>query len=382
MPKMKFITILPVIFLLGCHHKENTSNHDKTIVQKDTFQKERIDKGIDQPTEGITKNWHPEPLVFICHDYNFEKGYYGLSIHEMHAGNTVPEKKIDFYPYSGALLQGKYNSSGAYYPVQFNSSLSTFYFSLYKGDEMEGTLDWNKIIEYDVVTDSIREIASFSDYVISWFFAEWNNKIYGFENTKRSFISIALNTLEIDTLYTFKKPFEDIEYHVREDSILETILFSKDTGVLKLSINLNTDEAKQEKLYDMADFSSYKNGQVIEMYNDFRGIEGIKIHSKEGTQTKPFNFSNFNTYWINDSQFVVMAENELVLFNTALESIATYHKENIHVIDCLENSLFISYSENGIKKAGFLSQDLKNLKPLDGFDPSVIVHMKSKAIRP
>jgi hypothetical protein len=276
-------------------------------------------------------------------------------------------------------MGGKYNSSGAFYPVQFDFLKDKVYLSIYKADEMEGIFEYNKILEYNVKNDSIKEVISFSDYFNSWYLSTLNNKIYGFDTSSKAIVAIELNSLKVDTLYTYTSYFEEIEYYPNNDKSLDIVTFDRKDGVTKFNVNYDTSEIIKTNLYPLTSFSSYRNNSVIQTYKDFNNdIEELRIYNNSGKKSIPFNFKNFNTLWINDAEFIAIKENEIQKINTDLEIVNSFKRKNIHVIDVKDDLIFISYSEENEDKVGILSFDFEHLIEIPTIKSEEIVAITKK----
>lgn len=371
----KIFNVILVGALLSCND-QSKSNNAKDNVKKDT----------------ISGTLHAEPLLaaaktfsetfaIIAHDYDYENNNYGIRIKECEYANgqlASRDKKIDFGIYKDVLMLGKYNSLGAYYPVQFGADMNKVYLSIYKADEEEGIFYYNKILEYDLKSDSLREVVSLPDYLPSWYYAEPNNKIYGFDNTTRSLISVDILSGKIDTLLSIHVYLENIEYHQVNEGNIEVIGFGKESGVFKLEVNLTNDDVTKTDLYPVADFSSYHKGMVVETFKDFRNDKDeLRLHTESDVKSIPFDFKNFNTYWINDSEFLVIKDNSIEKVNTSLFTVAVFRKEQIHIIEVLKNSLIISYEQDSDKKIGMLNFDFTHLEEIKEIDPSDIVAIRN-----
>ena len=366
--------LLSIIFLLsGCSEKK-----DSNTISTDRATKEVTIKSSKKDSIITVTN----QFIIVTQNYDFDKDYYGIIKNEFTLKGTRLESTTDsisFGKFKDVLMGGKYNTSGANYPVQFNPAKTKIYLSIYSADEMEGIFDYNKILEYDMGNDSVREIYSFSDYFFSWYLSESNNKIYGFDNTSKSLVSIDIGNSNLDTLYSSTTHFEEIEYHLRNNESLDIITFDRDNGVTKFNVNLNTNELSRTPLLPLNSFSSYKNGFIVETFKDFKNdIEELRIYSGSNKKSIPFYFNNFNTFWINDSEFIVLKKNLIQKINTDLELMNEFTAVNLHVIDVTAKIILVSYTENGVKKSGFLDFDFNNLIEIPSIESNKIVLIKDK----
>lgn len=373
--KMRTIShiLLIMILISGCSEKKDSNTISTNRTKKEATPKPPKKDSIISETN---------QFIIVEHNYNFEKDYYGIIKHELTLKGTSLESTTDsmsFGVFKDVLMGGKYNTSGANYPVQFNLANTKAYLSIYSADEMEGTFDYNKILEYDMENDSVREIYSFSDYFFSWYLSESNNKIYGFDNTSKSLVSINIENSNLDTLYSSTSHFEEIEYHKESNESLDIITFDRDNGVTKFDINLKTNELIRTPFLSLNSFSSYKNGVIVETFKDFKNdIEELRIYNGPNKNSIPFDFKNFNTFWINNSEFIVLKKNLIQRINTDLELIDEFSAENLHVIDVTAKTLLVSYTANGVEKAGFLDFDFNNLVEILNIEPNKIVLIKDK----
>lgn len=374
MKTKNYLILLILLLSISCSKKKPSIEQIKKI----PVHEEKINSS--EKVEINDKNEHH--FLIITADYNFESAYYGIIQNEYTLkGKALEAEKrpISFGKYKDVLMGGKYNSSGAFYPVQFNFLKDKVYLSIYKADEMEGTFDYNKILEYDINSDSIREIMSFSDYFNSWYLSTPNNKIYGFDSSSKSILSIEINTLKVDTLYTYTSYFEEIEYHPDTDKSLDIITFDRKNGVAKFNINYDTSKIIKTNLYPLTSFSSYRKNSVVQTYKDYNSdIEELRIYNKSGKKSIPFDFKNFNTLWINDTEFLVIKKNEIQKINTDLEVVNSFKRKNIHVIDVVDDLIFISYFEENEDKVGVLTFDFEHLIEIPNIKSEEIVAIKEK----
>ncbi|AFU69500.1 hypothetical protein P700755_002773 [Psychroflexus torquis ATCC 700755] len=372
MRTINFILLI-MILISGCSEKKDSNTVSTNRATKEVSIK------LPKKDSIITAT---NQFIIVSHNYDFEKDYYGIIINEFTLKGTSLESTKDyvsFGKFKDVLMGGKYNTSGANYPVQLNLAKTKVYLSIYSADEMEGTFDYNKILEYDMENDSVREIYSFSDYFSSWYLSESNNKIYGFDYTSKSLVSIDTENSNLDTLYSSTTSFEEIEYHLRSNGALDIITFDRDNGVTKFNVNLKTNELIITALLPLNSFSSYKSGFIVETFKDFKNdIEELRIYNGSNKRSIPFDFENFKTFWINDSEFIVIKENLIQKINTDLEIMNEFTSKDIHVIDVTSKSIIISYTENSIKKAGFLDLDFNNLVEISSVEPNKIVLIKDK----
>lgn len=365
------ILILIVLLFYACNEKKSIN---KMIKQEVNI------KDVDTLNPIKENN---ENFVIATIDYDFEADYYGLNLIDYELiGNSLNSniRKLSFGKYKDVLMSGKYNSMGAYYPIQFDFSNNKMYFSIYKADEMEGEFYYNKILEYNLNNDSIREIISFSDYLNSWYLSTVNRKIYSFDNTGKTIISVDLLNSIVDTLYKFTSYFDEIDYYPINKDYLNIITSNKDIGVIKFKVNLKTNEiSKTEICHPTTSSTSYNNGVVVETFKDYNNyIEELRIYNHSERKSIPYNFKNFNVFWISDSNFVAIKENEIQKINLDLEVVNVFKKRRIHIIDVVKNLILISYYEDKDEKVGLLNYDFKNLIEIPNIKASDIVVIKNK----
>ena len=319
--------------------------------------------------------WSSGEIIIASRDYDFDKNHYLLNIDRISATSSAPVSMytIDFSNFAGILTGGMYNTSGEYYPVQLSADAKKVYWSIYSADEMEGTFDWCKLLEYNAETETVREIAQFSDYFSSWILSEENNHIYGFTAGKKALLSVNLNTLTVDTLFRSSTYFEDATY-VKESGKLVVVPYSREEGLLRLTIDLQTQQLSQEKLYSMKDFSSYRNGMAVETYTNHRSIRSIKVYTPGGNKEQAIAFSNHNTYWLDDQHFVVKVGEVLKVYNLNLQETNSLSLEKVNIVDVIGNALLVSYYINKQKKLMLLSKDFQHQKPLDIADVNAVVY--------
>lgn len=320
-------------------------------------------------------SWIANEIIIASRDYDFDKNHYLLNIDKISATSSAPVRMytIDFSQFAGILTGGMYTTSGEYYPVQLSSDAKKVYWSIYSADEMEGTFDWCKLLEYNTETDTVREIAQFSDFFSSWILSEENNHIYGFTAGKKALLSINLNTLSVDTLFRSNSYFEDATY-VKEGDKLVVIPYSREDGLLRLTIDLQTQQVSQEKLYSMKDFSSYRNGMAIETYTNHRSISSIKVYTPGSNREQAIVFSNHNTYWLDDQHFVVKVGELLKVYNLNLQEINSLFLEKVNIVDVIGNALLVSYYLHDQEQLMLLSKDFQHQKPLDIADVNAVVY--------
>lgn len=356
------VLFIIILSLLACNRKKSS--------KKNTIEQNKVN--ISSINKESNSNF-----IIITSDYNFEEDYYGINLNKYDLqGSKLKSDKLNlsFGKFKDVLMAGKYNASGANYPVQFDNVRNKLYLSIYKADEMEGTFDYCKILEYNLKNDSIREIKSFSDYFYSWYLSISSNKLFGFDNISKSIISVELSNSKVDTLYTHNYPFEEIEYYINKDKSLDIITFNRESGLIKFNIDLSTNKILKTTLQPLTSFSSYRQGLIVQTYKDFRNnIEELRIYKNSKKKSIPFDFKNFNTFWITDFQFIVIKNNEIQKINTNLEIIDSFSHNRIHIIDVTGDMIFISYYENNEEKIGALSFDFKNLIEIPNIKPEEIV---------
>jgi hypothetical protein len=259
-----YIFIIVGLTLFACNSEDSAQNSEKNQI-------ERTEESVLE--SNFERNLKTDSFIIVTHNNNFKANEYGISIYNFKMTDTIlhlRKNSLNFGKFKAPLMSGKYNMSGAYYPVQFDIKNEKVYFSIYKADEYEGTFEYNKIIEYDLKKKSVREVVSFQNYFPSWYLASYNNKIYAIDNDNKSLISINIKNSKIDTLMKFLNYFDDVDYFQKSTEKLEIISSDRKEGVFKIEINLKTNELSKQLLYPAKSHSSYQEGKVLETFKDFK----------------------------------------------------------------------------------------------------------------
>jgi hypothetical protein len=354
----------------SCSEKKATGEKEITMSDSST---DTVQEQAALPEKQLI----PGKTLLVVNDFDFEKNQNRLQIFSFDPAleKTVLNEDIDLAPSGGMLSSSKYNSTGSLYPVQFNASLSKIYYSIFKSDEMEGIFDWCKLMEYDTKTKATKEIASFNDNLNAWIYSENTEKIYCFEPVSSALLSFDLTNPSIDTLFKSKMRSEELDYQLRDDK-LEVYTFTKNPGLSRVTIDLNSSTVKDEFLLKLHEFSSFQGNCVIEMFSDFKGVNEIRLYENDNRKTLSFDFRNFKTYWTDANHFTVTAENSLKLFSKNLNIQKEINLEGVHVIDKLDNYLLISYGKAESPKGALLSLDFKKVIDIQNIDPRMIVYAK------
>jgi hypothetical protein len=368
-----YIFIIVGLTLFACNSEDSAQNSEKNQI-------ERTEESVLE--SNFERNLKTDSFIIVTHNNNFKANEYGISIYNFKMTDTIlhlRKNSLNFGKFKAPLMSGKYNMSGAYYPVQFDIKNEKVYFSIYKADEYEGTFEYNKIIEYDLKKKSVREVVSFQNYFPSWYLASYNNKIYAIDNDNKSLISINIKNSKIDTLMKFLNYFDDVDYFQKSTEKLEIISSDRKEGVFKIEINLKTNELSKQLLYPAKSHSSYQEGKVLETFKDFKSdIEELRIYNGANKKSTSFDFKNFNTYWINDSEFLVIKEDEIQKLDTLFNVIDKFRRKNIHIIDVTSSLILISYTQNKEKKLGLLDFNFDHLVQITNVKPEDVVVFKEK----
>ncbi|WP_323756534.1 hypothetical protein [Roseivirga sp.] len=375
--KSKAFTLLVALSVIGCSqgttNKVESSNSPQNTVVTDTV----IVKTKTTLNQPISENF----LVVSSYNSN-EKGVYGINLKEFEIidGKTeVKNRNLDLGEYKEGLMNGKYNATGSSFPVQFDLNNNKAYLSIYSDNEIEDIYYYGKILEYDLQTDSIREIITFSDYFRSWHYSPYNNKIYGFDNASESIISIDTKNLEVNTLHTFRTFPEKLEYVETNQGILSIFAYYSPGNLSKYDVNLTNNDFTLKDSFSSTKYWSYRKGMITQAFKDFEtGHAELRILKNSETKSTPFDLSNFNTYWISDSEFLGIQKNKIVKFNTELQRVNEFTKNSIHVIEVLKNSLVIFFLEGKEIKLALVDFDFNQFIEIKGIDQNHLITIVSK----
>lgn len=371
MRNLIFIIILLSLFV----YNEKILSNNKVNEQSEVINK------VDTSNINNKDQNNDSKFIIITRDYDYEKNYFGINLNEYVLNDSdlkSNKRNLSFGKFKDILMDGKYNSSGAYYPVQFDYDQNKMYISIYRADEAEGDFNYNKILEYNLANNSIKEVISFSDYFRSWYLSSSSNKIYGFDFPSKSLISVGLDSSIIDTLFTSNTYLKEIEYHLNYDTSLDIIAIDGENGLTKFNIDFSTKKLVKTTLLSLRSFSSYRKGLVIQTYKSIKNNRELRLYDNSNLKSIPFDFINVNTFWINDFEFIVKKEDEIQKINTDLEIINSFKCKKIHVIDVTSNLIFVSYFEKDDKKIGVLNFDFQRLIEIPNIEPEKIVVIKGK----
>ncbi|HAS43911.1 MAG TPA: hypothetical protein DCS93_25770 [Microscillaceae bacterium] len=374
-----FIALLSVAFLASCGDSGNkddqSSSNTDTTQQNESKQPETGETTNNSITKTDKKSAEGYTLISYV-----TGGQKKLQVVHYKSGTNeqLSKKEIDLSKYSkGELAASRYNSTSAWEPVQCNAAMDKFYISLISANMLEGTFEWNKIIEYNTKDGSYKEIVSLDKPMYSWYYVESANKIIGL--LEKQLVSIDLPSQKVEDIFTLDKVPGQTMYDLKENKLKIAAQADKNE-VIELLVDINTNKVEKRKIGMMNQLSSVRNDQYVELYKEWKdgGAEEVRLHMDGTKKSIPFNFSNFSSYWINDDQFVLMTKNTLHLMDTQLKEVRKFEKANIHLIDCLESNLLIEYGENtSNKKVALLDFDFKNLIDLKGLGSSLLVIAKS-----
>lgn len=342
------------------------------------------------------------PFVLVSTSYNENTRQSFLEILKFNQTLTPEKFSINITKKEGYLSTGAYNAAAAYYPVQFDSTVTKIYFSITDANEMEGEFNSQKIFEYNAITKKQREIISWNDYEYNWYYSEKGNRIYWPDDSSSAIKSIDLETGKTDTLFSFSKDSADastfIEFIALPSGKFHVLFFyAKHYATLLVDPVANTCIKqdlfmKQDRFgYDdkhfpaatQANFTGYlfyKNQKVLSTFGDFKkDVNKLKIYTEKGNRDIDFKFKNFATYWVNAKEFVVIAENRLVLFNDDFEELQSFSKPHIHIIDCLQNRLLVMWWDESPAQShlGLLDFGLNHLEEIVGIKPQQVISAKN-----
>jgi hypothetical protein len=363
--------------MIGCNSPQSSSSEQT----ENKTEHNQTQESPSKVTEAKQKSDKPHHFMIVSVERKHEPEYkYSISVQQYK--NQMPtgdKKEIDLSQFGGDIMHGKYQASGAFnFPVQLNADQTKAYCSIVKHDAMEGEFDWAKLIEVNLNTGAKKVIAEFSDFFPAWHYAEAVNKIYGYLPHEKHFLAIDTESGKKKLLKKFRSSQKEFMYFPQQDGKIEIITQNSDNKIFQHKLNPKTNFITSIVLEQFKDFSSYKDGKLLEAYKDWQNDqEELRIY-QDGTQQNaiPFNFDNFNTFWVNDEAFVCTQEDKLVKINTNLKPMAEFTRKNIRIIDALENHLFISFGEHGSKKAALLSDDFSEVNILKDVDPRKIIALQ------
>jgi hypothetical protein len=380
--KTLFFYIILLSFLLFACQKIN-SPADKTVIENSTSHTFLRDNNslfhVDSLTE-LNTNFSPggKDVFIVTNDY--EKNVLNLKVFNSDFTQLKIKKVINYKLTEGNLSASKYNSSEAYYPIQFKSDFSSCYFFLFKSNEMEDEFSWCKLFEYDLLKDSLKEVLTLGEnYAETWKFVEEVNKIYVIDILSKSLISVDLNKKRFDTIYTANS-ISNADFLLTGDSL--KICFVKNRNeIVRLSIDTRSDLFKEETLiigYD--EYSSIKNDQIVIMVNQVtsgnpKEVERIILYEGKHATEYPYNFANFNSFWVDENHFLTLEENYIKKFDSDLRALKAFKLPRPYIYEILDSSVFVQTRPAGtdLKQYYILSRDLTHAKYIGDFEGEEIV---------
>ncbi|WP_462318591.1 hypothetical protein [Marinilabilia sp.] len=369
---MKSFLLIPfaLIFAIGCNSQQS-SNKPGNMSSEGS-------KTEETSSISNTQSSKEDSYTMVWVERQFNPNYeYSIFLQSYKDNVAVGEKtEIDLSSYGGDVMHDKYHSAGSVgFPVQLNSDQTKAYCSIVKNDELEGEFFWAKLIEVQINSGESRVIAEFDGFFPAWHYYEPNNTIYGYLPHKNQLIAINVESGEISIINKFRHYQDELNFYPQENGTIDIITETADKKAFKHQFSPENNSTRTTLVAKTDQFSSYHNGLMVETYKDWSSeVEEIRIHS-EGKLKKsiPFTFNNFNTYWVSNDEFTCIKEDSVVKMNTELQVTAEFEKKNIHIIDNLDNSLFISYGDHSNKTAALLSDDFKELKIIKDINPDKII---------
>ncbi|WP_146192237.1 hypothetical protein [Marinilabilia rubra] len=372
--KSSLLISFSLLFFIGCNSPQS-SNNNKNNNCSESGNATEISS---QSGQSVSNSNQEDNYTIVWIERAFEPEYnYSVYLQSYKNNVSVGEKtKIDLSSYEGDIMHDKYHVGGSVgFPVQLNSDKTKAYCSIVKNDELEGEFSWAKLVEVQISNQESRVIAEFDGFFPAWHYHEPNNTIYGYLPDKKQLVAINAGSGVITTIKEFQHYQDEFIYYPLNNGSINIITESSEKKVFKHQLSTNNNSIKSTLVANTDQFSSYKNGFMIETYKDWSSeVEELRIYSGgEVKESVPFNFNNFNTYWVSNNEFACIKEDTLVKINTDLKETAEFNKKNIHIIDELENSLFISYGDHGSKTSALLSDDFQRIKVIKDINPDDII---------
>lgn len=253
--------------------------------------------------------------------------------------------------------------------VQTGSRLEKIYFVLSEEDLHDGTFEHCKLMEYDVQLETTREIMTFGDYFKSWYYYEPTHRIYAYEDLSHSLICIDPVSLKTDTLATFRNWPANIHAYPMRDDLLVLFVDHSDDGFFQFDINPLNGHFKQTPLKNIWHFNHFRNGVFLETMEVHTAPKEIRITDLAGRRTMEYDFLRPDAYWINDREFLIRKDRDLLhKINTDLEITAEYQITGINPLQVLNNHLVAIFHEDDEQKTGLFDFNLQKLIELPKTD--------------
>ena len=376
--KRFFLCVLPACILFGCGKKMPSSSTNPVAEKNKTI---TVDSASSRKGP-----WEHQDLVFVLATASYDdKGRMtkqAISFRELSSGDTATHLlfDIDIKKFGGAVSTTGYNTSGAWYPVQYTRDLSKVYICIERADEMDGIFYFCKLMEYQVATKTFKEIISFDESMSSWYFVEANHTIYWPDDSTKQIIACRVDSAQLDTLHPPIDSLGSCEYFMENNKL--QVIADKYANITRWEIDPATNSITKHPLYTKGPYhkkasftgTSYHKGYVVETYMEEHEKEsGVIMHSPAGIIRKLIDFRNYYTHWIDDDHFTLETEDKLLILDKQLEITAELKLSKIHVEDAFTDALVLTYWNEGwhymVYSADF--SHYINLEEL-GLDPNIL----------
>jgi len=369
MKKNIMIYFLIVCFFGSCLDSSKSyqsSNSDSLIIPDTATVK------MDSITQNIDEEYY---YIIKGHNNSLDKT---TSISIDFYKNRIKEDrkiKVDLRKYNQALTWSQYNTGYSNCPVQLDSKISKIYISITKGNEITDYYEWTKLLEYNIASDTIKEIITLNGAVDTWIYSELNDKIYWFASDRDSLLSLDLMNGEVKNLYGLEGRFDRMEFQWQHTDSIDFILgFRKEIG--KLSLNILNDSIKYTTLLNERRFSSFNNELLVTPFKSNKD-GGFVIHNGGNRDSIAVHYFNSNTYWLNNDEIIITMRDSLLKLNLLNKKKTIIKKRKIHVSEVLSNHIIVSYRVGNNKRIGLLDNEFSVIEEIDSINVHRILSIKN-----
>lgn len=264
----------------------------------------------------------------------------------------------------GSPTAENYHTTGALRSTYISSDGSRMYFSLYylPSETDADTVKWTALFMYEFATKKINRVAELPlTMYVPWELNEARNTLLLYDYNEGWVKEISLNSKESKRL--FPATLHSGNYQLLSDSTRYSFIYVYRDSIYKTDYHLLTEQTKNSVLFNYADYSGYRNGNLLVYSLPGKGNLTYLI-TPQRRHIKSIPRTNDYAAWKDDNHLYITEENALCLYNLKLEMVKSFYVEKPFVMQTLENELFIAYTKNKERRFAIVDSNLTTLTEL------------------
>ena len=264
----------------------------------------------------------------------------------------------------GSPTAENYHTTGALRSTYISSDGSKMYFSLYylPSETDADTLKWTALFMYEFATKKINRIAELPlSMYVPWELNEARNTVLLYDYNEGWVKEINLNSKENKRL--FPATLHSGNYQLLSDSSRYSFIYVYRDSIYKTDYHFLTGQTKNSVLFNYADYSGYRNGNLLVYSLPGKGNLTYLI-TPQRRHVKSIPRTNDYAAWKDDNHLYITEGNSLCLYNLKLEMVKSFYVEKPFVLQTLENELLIAYTKNKERRFAIVDNNLTTLTEL------------------